>query len=152
MVRVERRGRKKRTPRRHYHMNSADKTQLLALRHAGLTFRDIGKRMKLNSGNLCRVYNNKISTKSFNCTRGSGWKRKTTERDDALIVREVRRNRMVSGPQLKTLLPSVKVSERTFRRRINCCSDFQSQWVTRKPFVSKHNRIRRLKWARAHLN
>ena len=83
---------------------------------------------------------------------GSGRRRKTTAREDQMIVREVTNNRYCTSVELRRLLPGLNVSASTIRRRINERSEFRSEWQSKKPYVSEANRIRRVQWCRDHLN
>lgn len=82
---------------------------------------------------------------------GSGRKRKTTAADDRMIIREVKKNRFVTGPELKDLTGLHHVHERTIRRRISEDQEFNSYWATKKPFINDANRAKRKQWAQTFL-
>ena len=82
----------------------------------------------------------------------SGRKRKTTPRDDKLIVRQVLKSRRVSCPSIREDLGFPHVSVQTIERRIKETGRFVSTWTKKKPFVSPANRKLRVKWCKARCN
>lgn len=83
---------------------------------------------------------------------GSGRKRLTSERDDAVILREVKRNRFITAAELKEELKWLKVSHSTIYRRIKENGEFGSYVAARKPFLREVNVEKRLAWAKEHEN
>ena len=81
-----------------------------------------------------------------------GRKRKTTSMEDRMIVREVKRNRFTNAPIIRRELQFEHLSARTVQRRISESGEFASYWAAQKPFISKKNRVARLKWAKDHLH
>ena len=71
---------------------------------------------------------NLISRKS-----GSGIKRKTKEREDHLIVREVVKNCRISVSQLKQNLNLEHLCNNKIVARIKVGKEFTSGWQTKKP-------------------
>jgi hypothetical protein len=82
----------------------------------------------------------------------TGRPRKTTPKDDALIVRQVMKSRRASCPSIREELGFQSVSVRTVERRIMESGLFNSGWTKRKSFVSEVNRVKRVAWAKEHLN
>lgn len=88
---------------------------------------------------------------------GSGRKRKTTERDDRFLRREAVKDRGPDEdcPRADELADSLEqhsgktVSARTVTRRLHE-ADLKKCVKTQKPFVSRKNRLLRLKFAREH--
>jgi len=83
---------------------------------------------------------------------GSGRPRKTTPKHDRLIVRCMKRDRSITGDQIKRDLRLNHVSERLIRRRLSESGEFASYWKTKAPYISKANRLHRVKWCKARLN
>ena len=82
---------------------------------------------------------------------GCGRPRKTTARDDKMIIRQVKKDRECTSIDIKRELGLDHVSDKLIRRRIAECSEFKSYWKTRKFFVSEKNRKLRVKWCKEHL-
>jgi len=87
-----------------------------------------------------------------NCDIGTstGRPKKTSTKEDRLIVRQVKKDRFVTSPEIKKNFPDLSISERTVRRRINEVSPFASYWAARTPFINEVNRAKRLQWAIMH--
>ena len=89
---------------------------------------------------------------------GSGPHRKTSSRQDRIIIREAKKEPeededcpRASDLAEKLQNRGIHVSARTVRRRLREVG-LKKRVKTRKPFVSRVNRRKRVKWARAHLN
>ena len=87
--------------------------------------------------------------KSLDRVESTGRKRKTTKREDRLIVHQVQKSRRVSCPSIRDDLGLQKVSVRTIQRRIRATGQFVSTWTKKKAFVSPANRAFRVKWCKA---
>ena len=122
---------------------------------------------KLDSGDSCRAIAEEFGTPKNTVNRlkrkfeesgslvrtpGSGRPRKTTERQDRMIVRAIKINHDITGEEIKEIVGLEDVSERTIRRRISELSDFKSYWKTKKPYISERNRAIRVAWARERVN
>lgn len=82
-----------------------------------------------------------------------GRKKKTTDNEDRMIIREVTRNRFVSLRMVKQSVAFTnEVSLTTISRRIRQNGDFNSYWASNKPFISRSNQIKRVDWCNEHLN
>ncbi len=127
-----------------------DKAAVVGLRASGMSFRGIGEVLGVDQRTAARNFKRIMATNSYERKKGSGKTRKTTEREDQLIIREVRKDRMITSKTIKTNLTTLQVSRQTIRRRINECSEFRSQWQTKKPFISEANRVKRVAWCRHH--
>lgn len=79
--------------------------------------------------------------------RGSGRPKKTTDREDRILCRDVTINRFASTDKILRNHPEINVAPRTVRRRIRACLGMGSHWSAMKPFISEKNRIRRLEFA-----
>jgi hypothetical protein len=81
-----------------------------------------------------------------------GRKRKSGAFDDRRIIVQVKRNRFVTAKKIKESLPAeLSLCLNTIRSRIKESGEFNSYWASKKPFISRANRIKRLAWAREHL-
>ena len=122
-------------------MNNDGRSTNFILRALGRSLSTINKFISRirSGGNLERV-------------KSTGRKRKTTAREDALIVRQVQKSRRVSCPSIREDLGLQKVSVRTIQRRIKASGLFDSTWTKKKAFVGPDNRANRVKWCKARLH
>lgn len=125
---------------------------IIAFRSEGMTFREIARRVNLTKDAVQRAVKKFERTGSITRLKGSGRPRKTTLREDILIVREVKKDRFIASRQIRRNLPQLNVTPRTIRRRIVESGIFKSCWAATKPFISKSARKKRFLWAKAHLN
>jgi hypothetical protein len=71
--------------------------------------------------------------------------RKTTEREDRAIVIYVKRYRLSSVKDIQRALDLPPLSLTMIYTRIKESGEFESYWTARKPYISKQNRIKRVK-------
>ena len=97
----------------------------------------------------------------FTCIEENGWagrqpgqgrKRKTSERDDRMIIREIKKNPFVTSSEVVERLQDLSISPRTVRRRIGEESDFKSCFAPRCPFINEKQAKARLEWCEQHKN
>lgn len=88
--------------------------------------------------------------KTGSCSRkiGSGRPKKTTAREDRLIVRNTLQSRKSSSSSIKSRL-KLNVTSKTIRNILHR-ANVTSRVVAKKPFVSKANLKKRLKFAKDH--
>ena len=134
-----------------------EKSVMLTYYAEGKTFSWIGKQLKRDISAVrrflikCRNDDGTVEIKETEETRGR--KRKTSPTTDRGIIIQTKRNRFITAKELKASLPAgIDLSLNTIRSRIKESGEFNSYWAARKPFISKSNRIKRLAWARDHVN
>jgi transposase len=125
---------------------------ILRAETAGLSYREIGRKFNRDHKTIARFCKNYAATNSLNRKKGSGRKRKTTEREDRSIMIYVKRHRFCTSRDIKAALALPSLSFRTICTRIKESGEFNSYWAARKPFINEQNRIKRVKWCREHLN
>ena len=109
-------------------LTSFEKGRILQMRNNGNTtffiMQELGKSRSTINDFILRM------SKGGNIERveSSGRKRKTTPRDDKLIVRQVLKSRRVSCPSIREDLGFQHVSIRTIQRRIKETGRFVSTW------------------------
>ena len=118
----------------------------------GYSFRQIASCYDVHHSGVCKVISKYLEKGSVARVVGSGRKRITTDRDDRLIMREVKKDRKINCYQIRKNLGLQNVSVRTIRRRVTETGEFKSYWAARKPFISEKNRKKRVEWASARLN
>lgn len=128
------------------------KGMIIALRQEGHTFRYIGQKIGASKSAVHRMWSRYCAERTMNRRSVSGRPRKTTVREDNLIIREIKKDRFVTVPEIKERLPLLQVSLTTIRCRVHESDIFKSYFAARKPFISEINRIKRVTWAKEHLN
>lgn len=91
-------------------------------------------------------------TGSMDSRPGRGRDKKINSRALRIIVREVEKDPFISSVTLKQLSGLGNVSNLTIRRALERVAGIKSYWAARKPFISEQNRIKRLAFARDHIN
>jgi len=132
-------------------LTAEEKAQIWGMFNGGAIVRDIARSMNCHESTIRRWIKKFEQGNGFERAVGSGRPRLTTAREVTMIIREIKKNPSITGNEIKKNLGLEHVSERTIRRRIRTDSEFASYWKTKKPFISKKNRIKRLKFARDHL-
>jgi transposase len=128
-----------------------------AYKQEGKTNVAIAKILKC-SESAVRAY---LKRKSLNLQNGQfgvkaetrGRKRKTTAFEDRQIMVSVKRAPFTSLNDLKKTHPAAaKLSLRMISSRIKESGEFNSYWAARKPLITPRNRLKRLQWAREHVD
>jgi transposase len=81
-----------------------------------------------------------------------GRPRKTTRREDSLIVRQVQGDPFTSCKKIQAQIGRPDLSTHTIRRRLIKVGKYKSRRAANKPWLREANRRKRLEWARAHRN
>ena len=122
------------------------------MHNADWSLRKISKQVGCGKCTVQRVVSRFISRNSISRKSGSGRKRKTTVREDRLIVWKVMKNRRISVSQKQQSLNLEYLCNNTIVARIKKDEEFTLGWKTKKPFINEKNRVKRLKWCRDHLS
>lgn len=77
----------------------------------------------------------------------SGRPRKTTPKEDFLIVHQALQDPFTSAEMIRTSLPDLNVSKSTILRRLCESGKMGSFWAVKKPFLTKEHRHKRVEWA-----
>jgi transposase len=118
----------------------------------GDTLRSVANDFGVSAQTVMRIYRKWETFGNVKRKKSSGRPRKTNARDDRAIVNEVRKNRSISGKEVMGELGASGISERTVRRRIVELTGWKSYWKTRKPYISDVNKVKRVAWAKEHVN
>jgi transposase len=84
--------------------------------------------------------------------KSPGRPKKTTPREDTRIIREVKKDPFSTCKDIASNIGRPDVSSSTIRRRLIHVGGFKCRNAAKKPFLREVNRIKRLHWARDHLN
>ena len=105
-------------PKPQKRLSLAEQAQIAVLREEGHTFRSIADRFGVTAAAILKQSRKIDQGLPPGLQPGRGRKRKTSAREDALIVSEVNRNRFAVAADILKELPQLTVSNRTLRRRI----------------------------------
>lgn len=133
-------------------VSSPMKREFIGAVRAGTTNKELIEIFGVKERQIYKLIEKYREDGHFRFRPGQGRKRKTTARDDKLIIREVVRDRFITGNDILKRQPHLKVSARTVRRRITESGKFASYWAANKPYICERNRKKRLAWAKDHLN
>ena len=115
-----------------------------------LSQREVAARYGISRGAVRAIIAKQNSCGSVADRSGRGRPRETDQRTDIRIVREIKKSPKVTVRAIKETL-SLPISDRTIRRRL-AEQGLKSRFTKRLPFISKINKIKRLKFARKHIN
>lgn len=116
----------------------------------GLPQKDICKKFsvpKQTVSYIIKTFNTSGRVATIHC---GGRPRCTNSRDDTRIVRELKKHPEKSAVDIVNAL-NLTISSRTVQRRA-CDAGLKSYRAAKKPFISRKNRLARLKFAREHIN
>lgn len=133
----------------------SDDLRTLIIKHHlnGDSQREIAKKVLLCRETVRSIINKYKNTKCIGNLFGRGRKRKTTITTDRLIQRKLKLDRRKSASSVTSELENelgILISESTVRRRAHEVGLF-GRVARKKPFVSKSNRLKRLKYAKEML-
>ena len=117
-------------------------------RPTNIIMRELGKSRSTVNAFIAKIRDGK----NLERVESTGRKRKTTPREDSLIVRQVQKSRRVSCPSIREDFGLQKVSVSTIQRRVKASGEFVSTWTKKKAFVSPSNRAIRVAWCKARLH
>jgi DDE superfamily endonuclease/Transposase len=132
--------------------NEVDCASLVTEHKMGRSSEDLSKRFKLSKSQVNRIIKKYRDDGTLGRKKGSGRKRKTTAAQDRLIMREVKKDRKVTGEEIRKSLDLENICDRTIRNRTRESGEFKSYWSTKKPFINETNRQKRVAWCREHEN
>jgi len=138
-------------PRR-THIGDFIKGQLLTLHKAGLSNRQVARRLSISEHSVRYNISKYLETGSMAERDRPGRPRMTTWRDDLLIKKEATRKRTANLRELANKLACVngtRVSARTISRRL-AENGLHRRVAKRKPWLSERHRNARLQWAKDH--
>jgi transposase len=92
--------------------------RILELYTQGESYASIGKTLNITKSMVQRRIQAYKSTGSMARKVGSGARRKSSPRDDRLIVQKVKKNPSITATEIKKQMPHLNLSTRSIRRRI----------------------------------
>lgn len=130
-------------------LNTFQKARIIQASLDGKSQNDLVKLFDTSKGQVNRLLSKYNKTGNVDRQEGSGRRRKTSAREDRMIMRLVNKNRFTSVRDIKREL-GLNVSDDTIERRILESGEFKSYWAAKKPFLSKAQMKRRLQWTLDH--
>ncbi|CAK9829697.1 Transposable element Tc1 transposase [Anthophora retusa] len=131
-------------------LTPAERSQIFNRRLKGETLRKIASDFNVSAECVRKVVNRLETNGTAENLPRSGRPRKTTVRQDRMILREVHKNRNISSKQLKAEL-NLPIKETQIRMRIKEAG-YHSRVSRKRPLISKRNAQRRLAFAKQFIN
>ena len=107
-------------------LSEQEKVEILRAETAGLSYREIGRNFNRDHKTIAKFCKKYSATNSLDRKKGSGRKRKTTEREDRSIMIYVKRHRFCTSRDIKAALALPSLSFRTICARIKESGEFNS--------------------------
>lgn len=130
------------------------KELVVKARHRGETNADITKWLEVPERTIRNIMHKWETERTLKRKRGSGRPRITTRGQARLLVRQVRKDPFMTAVQLAQYASDhlgVNMTDRT-ARNILIQGGLRARTPVKKPWISKKNRARRLKFAKEHLD
>lgn len=128
--------------------------KIIQFHKEGLSTRKIGERLKMGHTTVQYIIRKYKKTHSVLNAARHGRPRKTNTRTDRYICQLVMKKRTSSARKIAAEVENAtgtKVCAQTIRNRLNE-ANFGGRVARKKPFISKRNRQKRLKFAKEHVN
>lgn len=135
-------------------ISATKRSVIVHLHKKGQSARNIAKEMKVSRGavrSAIAIFN---ETGGYTSRKSTGRPRVTTRREDVTVVRESIRNRRLTAPEIAREFNSTRenpVSISTVGRRLRAAG-LSGRIALRKPLLRPQNKIKRLNWAKEHVN
>lgn len=137
----------------HYKHKSPEIKQLIIEAvQRGEGYRDIAKRFHVGFGTVARTVKRWNETRTVKRKKGSGRPRKATPKQVRLLVRQVKKDPFMTAVDLAQYAQDnlgLNFTPMTARRML-IASGLRGRIPAKKPWISKKNRLARLKFAREH--
>lgn len=126
------------------------RNQIISEYTSGVTQKDLCAKFGIHKSTISRLIARFKKTGSGNIEHKGGRKPKTSPRQDALVIRAIKKNPFISSRQLVETF-ELPITSRAVRYRAVKVG-LKSFRPSKKPLISKKNMQKRLKFARDHLN
>ena len=136
------------------YLTKEDKSYILGLIHAGVTYREIVRLFLLRFDRTLSLGTiTRIKSPLIGCTGKKGPKKKTTRAQDIICLEVVEENRWQSWSRIAQLLRTrrIFISARTLRRRMKAIG-ISSYVANKKPFISEVQAQQRLAFAQRYID
>lgn len=119
-------------------------------RNDGLSYSELAGRFKISKAGARKICVKYDTTGFIVNMPKTGRPRKTSQRTDKRIVREIAKNPLGTARTIKETL-ELDVSTRTINRRLKS-GGLESRLQIRKPFLTAAHKQKRLEFAKKHIN
>ncbi|CAK9820308.1 Transposable element Tcb1 transposase [Anthophora plagiata] len=116
----------------------------------GVSQRKIAQKYEVSKSAVQKLYQKFLSTGTVADRSGRGRTRSTNWRDDAMIIRMVKKDPRTTVRNLRESL-ILSISDRTVRRRLRE-ADLQSRFASKRPLINNRNKKKRLEFAKKYAN
>lgn len=116
----------------------------------GISQKELSGKYKIHKSSISRIINTYKATNTISVIHRGGRPRHTSQRTDNLIVQTVKKQPFITSSQLVKDL-QLPIAARSVRRRLVDAS-LRAHRPAKKPLISKRNQLKRLKFARDHIN
>ena len=129
--------------------------RIIFLHEEGNSYEEIRRKIggNITKGGISKLLKRYEKTNSIENQKGKGRKRCTTAVGDRRIKRVCLGDRRKSSVCIKEEMSEcgLNLSSRTVRRRLQEC-DLNARIPRKKPFLTQKQRLKRLQWAKSHVN
>lgn len=129
-----------------------EKVKILTLVEEGLSFREIAVKIGCSHSTIVRLMKKKENLDPLDRKKGSGRKRKTTQKTDNVLQRISMKDRFKSAVRIRVELHEfhqVDLSAETIRRRLREIGLYGRR-PTKKPLLTTKMKTARLRWAKKY--
>jgi transposase len=134
-----------------HQLNSVQRGAVIAIYDETGSATATGRILHLNEGTVRSIVNRATKNGDIDVKKRSGRPRKTSERDDRMLLRAARSNRRQTLSELNADILNNAVSNRTIKRRLHDAG-FKKWRAKKRPALTADHARKRLKWARAHVD
>jgi len=114
------------------------------------SFRNIAERYSVSVGAIQNIWKKYQTNGIVGNLKGSGRKRATTPRDDAMIVRIAKKEPKITSRSIVEMT-NLPICDRTVRRRLRE-NGLKNTFAAKRPFISLTNKRKRLNFAKKFIN
>ena len=133
-------------------LSDATRWQIIRMSNAGLSGREISRRLGYSQSVICRLLNKFQQTNHVQDRARSRRPRKTSQREDGALLRLVRRFPFLTSTAVKQRwLPNRPFSTRTVRNRLRA-SGYRARRPIRRPMLTPGQKAVRLYWCQQRRN
>ena len=133
-------------------LSDATRWQIIGMSNAGLSGREIFRRLGYSQSVICSLLNKFQQTNHVQDRARSGRPRKTSRREDGALLRLVRRFPFLTSTVVKQRwLPNRPLSTRTVRNRLRA-SGYRARRPIRRPMLTPGQKVARLYWCQKRRN
>lgn len=133
-------------------VSEAKRWQIIGMRNAGLSYREIARRIGHHFSTVCRIVKKHQQTNAVKDLKRTGRPRCTSRREDAALLRHVRRSPFNNSTQLRHVwLPNRPISTKTVRNRLKAAG-YRARRPIKRPLLTPTHKAARLAWCRERQN